>query len=319
MEDAIDCINRLDGEITTEFYAVYDGHSGTAAVEFVKRRLPSMICSHAGFNDPARIQEVLRDSFIRTDEELLEHLRQQPKPALKDDGDGGNEGGELVRTGVRYLLSSGTVACVVALRGQTLHIANLGDCRAMVCRNGEMVQLTVDHHPVDNPEDVERLRSLGVEVSCDGYLHGRIGVSRAFGDWAWYAEEKCLGLTCMPDIYEAEVTEDTEFLLLACDGIFEKMTTKEAGQIVRRALRRTRDAKESAEALVKNALKMEGTDNLSAIVVVFTLPPSNDGGRVAPRLRFGGAFKLADPDAPAAGAGNESALAAGAGVESANP
>ena len=32
------------------------------------------------------------------------------------------------------------------------------------------------------------------KVSSDGYVHGRIGVSRAFGDWAWDAEE-------MRDIY----------------------------------------------------------------------------------------------------------------------
>jgi len=232
-----------------------------------------------------------------------------PKPPIKgDNGDGGDDGDGAppARTGVRYLLSSGTVCTVVALRGQTLHIANLGDCRAMVCRNGEMVQLTVDHHPIDNPVDAERLRSLSVEVSCDGYLHGRIGVSRAFGDWAWYAEEKCLGLTCEPDMYEAEVTEDTEFLLLACDGIFEKMSTKEAGQTVRRALRRTRNAKESAEALIKMAEKSNGTDNLSAIVVIFTLPPSNDGGRMAPRRNL---FKLTDPDAcpPVASVDTESA------------
>jgi len=151
------------------------------------------------------------------------------------------------------------------------------------------LQLTVDHHPINNEEDAARLKSLGVSVSRDGtdaYLHGRLGVPRAFGDWAWHMKEKCLGLSSTPDIYEAEVTDDTEFMLLACDGIFEKMSSKEAGQIVRRNLRRTRNAKEAAEALVKNASKMEGTDNLSAIVVIFTLPASNDSGRVAPRMNL---------------------------------
>lgn len=283
MEDAVDCRPQLDGNLPTEFYAVYDGHSGQEAVAFIKRRLPSILCAHEAFGEPTRIKEVLRDVFISVDEELLDSLRQRDLPPLKDAED------DNARTGVNYLLSAGCVACVTVVRGNFISIANLGDCRAVLCRDGDMVPLTEDHHPLENPVEVERLRDLGVEVSGDGYLHSRIAVSRAFGDWAWYAREKCLGLTCVPDVYEAEVTEDTEFMLLACDGIFEKMTTKEAGQIVRRSLRRTRDAKEAAEALVKNAIKMNGTDNLSAIVVVFKLPPGADSSRVAPR--FGG-FKL---------------------------
>merc|ERR1719424_345986 len=163
-----------------------------------------------------------------------------------------------------------------------------------------MIQLTEDHSPVDNPSEVARLKGIGVEVSCDGYMHGRIGVSRAFGDFAWHAREKCMGLLNTPEMYEAEVTEDTEFLLLACDGIFEKMTSKEAGQIVRRSLRRTRNAKESAEALVKNAIKMNGSDNCSAVIVIFNLPPGLDSAR--PKLGSRSGFKL---DMAAAPAGTE--------------
>lgn len=307
MEDAIDARPRLPGEILTEFYAVYDGHSGVAAVDFVKRRLPEVISGHGGFNDPERMQEVLSDACTVTDDELLAQFRQQQKPAngkrpesADNDAGVGEESGEP--TSASYLLSSGCVACIALIRGTAIHIVNLGDCRAVLCRGGEMVPLTVDHSPLENEEERKRLQALSVEVSCDGYLHGRIGVSRAFGDWAWHAEEKCKGLICNPDVSQAEAADDAEFLLLACDGIFEKMSTKEAGQIVRRRLRATGDAKAAAEALVKNAVKRNGTDNLSAVIVIFNLPASNDSSRVAPRLfsagGFGNAASSASADAP---------------------
>jgi protein phosphatase 2C family protein 2/3 len=275
MEDAIDAITQLEGDIPTEFYAVYDGHSGTSAVEFTLRRLPQLLRRQESFNDPARLRQALYDSFISLDAELLEHLRSQAPPSSSSESAGNS-----------FTLSSGCVSTVALIRENRIYVSNLGDCRAVLCRDGNMIQLTVDHHPAENEVEVERLRTLGVEVSNDGYLHGRIGVSRAFGDWAWHANEKCIGLSCEPELYEAEITQDTEFLLLACDGIFENMSSAEAGKTVRRKLRATRDAKASAEALVKTAVKMNGTDNLSAVVVLFNPPPSNDGERVAPRLLF---------------------------------
>merc|ERR1712014_408728 len=97
------------------------------------------------------------------------------------------------------------------------------------------------------------------------------------------------GLICEPEVFTADVTEGTEFLLLACDGIFEKMTSKEAGQIVRRRLRSTGNPQSAAESLVEFATKQIVSDNLSVIVVVFKLPPQEQ--RAAPRRLFGG-FKL---------------------------
>merc|ERR1712196_518268 len=51
-----------------------------------------------------------------------------------------------------------------------------------------MEALTLDHSAETNEAERDWLKALGVEVGSDGYLHG---VSRAFGDWAWDAEEKC--------------------------------------------------------------------------------------------------------------------------------
>merc|ERR1719498_846427 len=133
-----------------------------------------------------------------------------------------------------------------------------------------MEQLTIDHSP-NMEEEKERLEKLGVEVSSDGYLHGRICVSRAFGDWAWDAQDKCRGVICEPEVQKVPLTDNSEFLLLACDGIFEKLSSKEAAQVVRRELRATGSPQAASEAVVKEAHCRGSQDNLSAVVVLFKL------------------------------------------------
>merc|ERR1740121_272240 len=265
------------------------------AVEFVKKRLPDILCSRTDFSNESSITIALCEAFKDTDAELLRHL-QSSAPMQPP-----------ASNAASYVLSSGCVACAAIVIKSVGHVANLGDCRAIMCSAGEMITLTVDHRPEGNDEERERLQNLGIEVSSDGYVHGRIGVSRAFGDWAWDAEEKCKGLLCMPDIQTAEVTDDSEFLLLGCDGIFEKMTTREAGLTVRRKLRASGDSMDAAKALVDYACKLNGSDNLSALVVLFKQPPDPNAGRTAPRRTFGGGFKLSGlDDAPSATAGSES-------------
>jgi serine/threonine protein phosphatase PrpC len=279
-------------------YAVYDGHGGVAAVDFIKDRLPDLIRRHVLYDDSKQMATVLRETFENTEVELLEHLRghhrplqERTSPASREAARPGSaklaacspgeeaslpSGGESVGK-----LSPGCVACVTVVRENTIHVANLGDCRAILCCHGDAVELTKDHRPDVNEGERERLQQLGITVSSDGYIHGRISMSRAFGDWVWDAEEKCRGLLCTPETTEAEVTDDVEFLLVACDGIFEKMSSKEAMRTVRRKLRTTGgDAKAAAESLVKFAQALNGSDNLSAVVVVFKVPPPID---TAPR------------------------------------
>lgn len=289
MEDAIDLHSSLPSDTeATEFYAVHDGHGGTGAVEFVRRRLRTLLCAHPGFNNESGMME-----------ELLNQL-DPPSPKILFDGAQSTTAfsappaaSDLLRTasvhkvqelGEANMLSPGCVSCVAVLRGGFVYVAHLGDVRAVLCNGGEMEQLTEDHCPNMDAER-RRLDKLGVEVSSDGYMHGRICVSRAFGDWAWDAQEKCPGVICEPEVQKVALADNSEFLLLACDGIFEKFSSKEAAQVVRRRLRTTGCPQAASEALVKEAHCSGSQDNLTAVVVLFKLPPKvSDEPRSAPRL-----------------------------------
>jgi hypothetical protein len=63
-----------------------------------------------------------------------------------------------------------------------------------------------------------------------------------------------------------------EFIILACDGIWDVMTSQQAVNFVRRRLLAHRDARRAAQELVDKALELTSIDNCSAIVVAFEDP-----------------------------------------------
>lgn len=305
MEDAVEVIPNLGDFMSSEYYAVYDGHGGDGAVKFVKSRLSSLVRSHQALSsksiDDCRnasdMEQAFRECFTKVDDEYLNLLfgreAQQnssvDRPALQRTTSVQGEG-----------LSPGCVACVALVCASTLYVASIGDCRACLCVShddepAKCEDLTSEHTALEdkNADEHRRVIEAGAWVSSDGYLNGKLAVSRSFGDWDWECSEKCLGLICQPDVVIREIDADTEFLLLASDGIFEKMSPLAAIRTVRRHLRKPGncDPSNAAEVLINEAKQLNSTDNLSAIVVLFKAPKPEE--RRAANL-FRGALRQPD-------------------------
>jgi len=61
-------------------------------------------------------------------------------------------------------------------------------------------------------------------------LPGRLSVSRTFGDCLAKMEKyggnpKCI--VAEPEIHVVKITDETDFILIGSDGIFDKITTEE--------------------------------------------------------------------------------------------
>lgn len=97
--------------------------------------------------------------------------------------------------------------------------------------------MSFDHKPEDEPERKRVVKAGGV-VTADGRVNGGLNLSRAFGDHA-YKQNKELSnreqmITALPDIRTLTInpTED-EFMVLACDGIWNYMSSQEVVDFVR--------------------------------------------------------------------------------------
>ncbi|KAF7232729.1 hypothetical protein EG68_08709 [Paragonimus skrjabini miyazakii] len=162
------------------------------------------------------------------EDEGVENLRLGIPSALQDQDD--NEPG----------VDSGTTACVALLLPVNgvvkLFVANAGDSRAVLCRGAAAVDLSVDHKPEDEDEK-SRITAAGGTVTRDGRVNGGLNLSRALGDHS-YKQVKGLPLsdqmiTPVPDITQFDLIPGSdEFLVIACDGVWNSMTSQEVVNFV---------------------------------------------------------------------------------------
>merc|ERR1719376_1386879 len=145
---------------------------------------------------------------------------------------------------------SGCTAVVALLAGTTLYVANAGDSRCVVCRDGVAVEMSADHKPEDDIE-LKRIKNAGGKVTPDGRVNGGLNLSRAIGDHA-YKQNKGLTLaeqmiSPKPDIRTLEIDpEKDNWMILACDGIWNFMSSQEVVDYVNLRIGKTPDDKLSS-------------------------------------------------------------------------
>ena len=131
---------------------------------------------------------------------------------------------------------SGSTAIAVIVTKTHVVFANCGDSRALLSRNGGQIAFaTADHKPYNDSEK-SRIENAGGSVIIQR-VNGSLAVSRALGDFDY---KRVAGLPCteQPVSAEPELTciercPDDEFLVLACDGIWDVMSNQEVVDFVR--------------------------------------------------------------------------------------
>lgn len=139
-------------------------------------------------------------------------------------------------------------------------------------KRGKAVDMTKDHKPTCKFEKV-RIEKLGGTV-FDGYLNGQLSVSRALGDWHMKgAKGSVCPLSGEPELHESSLTQEDEFLVMACDGLWDVMSSQCAITMVRKSLLNHNDPELCSRELVKEALERNSCDNLTVLVICFSLDP----------------------------------------------
>ena len=91
--------------------------------------------------------------------------------------------------------------------------------------------MSFDHKPEDDIE-MKRIKNAGGKVTPDGRVNGGLNLSRAIGDHA-YKQNKSLSLpeqmiSPQPDIRTLEIDPERDsWMILACDGIWNFMSSQE--------------------------------------------------------------------------------------------
>jgi serine/threonine protein phosphatase PrpC len=122
---------------------------------------------------------------------------------------------------------SGCTAVAVMITPTHIITANSGDSRALLSRGGVNVELSYDHKPWLEVEST-RIEKAGGAVSFKR-VDGELAVSRALGDFQYkdpdLPPEDCK-VTANPDVDVQLRTEADQFIVIACDGIWDVMTNE---------------------------------------------------------------------------------------------
>eukprot|EP00002_Diphylleia_rotans_P034177 TRINITY_DN7326_c0_g1_i1.p1 TRINITY_DN7326_c0_g1~~TRINITY_DN7326_c0_g1_i1.p1 ORF type:complete len:975 (-),score=205.24 TRINITY_DN7326_c0_g1_i1:264-3188(-) len=184
------------------------------------------------------ILNAMRDVFLKVNTALLEEIKQQ---------------GDVV----------GSTAAVAYVRRNILYVANAGDSRVLLCRDSHAIQLTMDHRPQLESEEL-RIKKAGGFVSSNLRVNNELSVSRAFGDARLVPI-----VTAEPHLTSIQLfaTRD-KFLVIACDGLFDVMSNQQVVDHVRVECAKTTPSATAAACRLRDmAYQLGSTDNISVVVV----------------------------------------------------
>ncbi|KAJ7346620.1 phosphatase 2C-domain-containing protein [Mycena albidolilacea] len=146
---------------------------------------------------------------------------------------------------------------------RVLYSANAGDARGVLCRAGKAVRLTYDHKGSDKQE-AKRITDAGGFV-MSGRVNGVLAVTRSLGDSSM--KEFVVG---SPYTTETELCDEDEFLILACDGLWDVTSDQAAVDLIHGV----EDAQTASDTLMKDALANHTSDNITVLVIRFKNAPA---------------------------------------------
>lgn len=247
MEDEHTMITALGGEANTCFFGVYDGHGGNTVAQHVAQNLHRKLMLAPAYAK-GDFELAIKQACLALDREMLT---------------GSDMSGS---TGVFLLLKNGKLYC-----------GNVGDSRAIASINGEVQQLSFDHKP-NNEGEAKRIAAAGGFVEFNR-INGNLALSRAFGDYAYKMNDKKSPeeqmVTACPDVVVKELTTAHEFVVMACDGIWDVMSNQEVLQFVRRRISEKMELSQICEDLMSTCLAPDcqmgglGCDNMTVVIICF--------------------------------------------------
>ncbi|XP_037553418.1 protein phosphatase 1G [Nematolebias whitei] len=250
------------------------------------------------FDDSEESEEGEEEEEEGSDEEDGSDEEEGDSTELEEDTEEGEEDSEDEDEGEMCLpgmdgkeepgSDSGTTAVVALIRGKQLIVANAGDSRCVVSERGKAVDMSYDHKPEDEVELV-RIKNAGGKVTMDGRVNGGLNLSRAIGDH-FYKRNKSLPpeeqmISAMPDVKVLTLNEEHDFMVIACDGIWNVLSSQEVVDFVSARIKPDKDGQvrpltSIVEELLDHCLAPDtsgdgtGCDNMTCVIVTFRPHPT---------------------------------------------
>lgn len=202
---------------------------------------------------------------------------------------------------------SGSCAVILLVTPHKIYVANVGDSRAISSEQYGTVAKSIsdDHKPSELPEKTRIIAAGGSVYQSSGItnakgnvivgpfrvLPGRLSVSRTFGDVAAKMEKYGGNPNCIiatPEIYTVNNHDELDFILIASDGVFDRLSTEETIGVAVDEMRSLTEkvmlnhkpkfgsfehvsqaCGAAVDKLITYSMEKESLDNLSVVIISF--------------------------------------------------
>ena len=267
MEDAK--LANLSLNDSCMIFGVFDGHGGKEVAEYVSRHFSSEILASRSFKS-GNYEQALKDTFLRMDDllrtqeglkEVIRIAKDLPEnyPVQADPS----------------MMMAGCTSVVALIHESTLYVANAGDSRCVLCREGRALELSIDHKP-ELPGERDRIVKAGGFVD-DGRVMGNLNLSRSIGDLEYKKTNnipaKDQMISAYPDVRIEEIRQGDSFIVLACDGVWDMLSSQECVNFISERIR-NKPLTQIAEEVLDRCLARDmassgglGCDNTTIVIV----------------------------------------------------
>ncbi|KAK4496605.1 hypothetical protein PRZ48_012585 [Zasmidium cellare] len=236
-------------DVRISFFGVYDGHGGDKVALYTGEHLHKIVAKQESFKSKD-FEQALKDGFLAIDRAILSDPKYEEEV-------------------------SGCTASVGIITKDKIYVGNAGDSRSVLGIKGRAKPLSFDHKP-QNEGEKARICAAGGFVDF-GRVNGNLALSRAIGDFEFKKsadlppEQQIV--TAFPDVTIHDLGEDDEFLVIACDGIWDCQSSQAVVEFVRRGIAAKQELHSICENMMDNCLASNsetggmGCDNMTMIVI----------------------------------------------------
>jgi protein phosphatase 2C family protein 2/3 len=248
-------------------FAVFDGHGGSQVSKWLE----------TNFNDKLVGAKFKIDGDLNAQKKFFKQLYIDIDEELS-----------------KKQFNSGSTAIVVIVTTTKIIVVNLGDSRAIGIKTGspKLVFETKDHDLKYQGEEA-RVKASGYTIKThkgENYVSGKgcgLNLTRAFGDFDCKkfeengkpASPEKQAVSVVPDIALYD-RKDVDCIILGCDGVWNFIQNDTLAKWIQEPDNIKRSPKELASDIIDNALVLNTSDNISAIVI--KLNKSEEQGQQAP-------------------------------------
>ncbi|KAL2333284.1 hypothetical protein Fmac_014497 [Flemingia macrophylla] len=285
MEDSVCALPAFTRE-GFHYFGVFDGHGCSHVASMCRERLHLIVNEEIRTGGESHTwKSMMEIAFARMDDEVFRRTQGERTLACRCE----------LRT--PHCEAVGSTAVVAILTPEKIVVSNCGDSRAVLCRNGYAIPLSLDHKP-DRPDELLRVQARGGRVIYwDGpRVLGVLAMSRAIGDN--YLKPFVIS---EPEVTVTERSDEDECLILASDGLWDVVSNETACGVVKMCLmsqkRRPpsppaspgaevtadgsdRACSDASILLTKLALARQSADNVSVVVIDLRKERVGGGGGV---------------------------------------